>query len=308
MITEYCGLNRLIGVRFDKCGCINYFYTGKETPAVGDKVIAESEMGLDMGEVIRDDVDESSVKTQNPVTSILRVANEDDLEKVKENEKLAEEAACIFREKTAFHGLEMKLIRVRYLFDRRKILFYYYADDRVDFRALVRDLASVFHVRIELRQIGVRDVARIVGGMGVCGRPACCATHMSGKCNANIRMAKEQGIALNPAGLTGACGRLMCCLEYESAAYEDLRKGMPSNGDLVAQKTDLKKVGRVVGANVLLRKCKVLFEGDEGEKEIAYLSAEELEIVNKRIDNDRESGKRQNNGAEEKALRELTRE
>lgn len=299
-------MNRLIGVRFDKCGGINYYYTGKETPSVGDKVIAESEMGLDIGDVVQADVDGSGLKLQDPVRSVLRVATDEDLEKVKENEKLADEAGEIFKEKTAFHGLEMKLIRVKYLFDRKKILFYYYADDRVDFRALVRDLASVFHVRIELRQIGVRDVARIVGGMGVCGRPACCATHMSGKCNVNIKMAKDQGIALNPAGLTGTCGRLMCCLEHESAAYEDLRKGMPSNGDLVAEKQDMKKVGRVVGANVLLHKCKVLFEGEEGERETVYLSADDLEIVKKRSGAEKDVDDRRGESVDEKELMKLS--
>ena len=299
-------MNKLIGVRFDRCGSIGYYYTGNEDPAVGDKVIAESEMGLDMGDVVQDGVDESSVKLQEPVRSVLRVANEEDLEKVKENEKLAEGAGEIFKEKVAYHGLEMKLIRVKYLFDRRKILFYYYADDRVDFRALVRDLASVFHVRIELRQIGVRDVARIVGGLGVCGRPACCASHMSGKCNVNIKMAKDQGIALNPAGLTGACGRLMCCLEHESAAYEDLRRGMPSNGDIVAEKKDLKRTGRVVGANVLLHKCKVLFEGEDGERETVYLSVEELEIVKKRNAAYSGGDKLRDEGLDEKELMKLS--
>lgn len=299
-------MNNLIGVRFDKCGCINYYYTGNEEPEKGDHIIAESEMGLDIGEVVKVYDDDSFVNTQDTIKPILRIAGEEDFEKVKENEKLAEEAAVVFREKVSFHNLEMKLIRVKYLFDRKKILFYYYADDRVDFRALVRDLAFVFHVRIELRQIGVRDVARIVGGIGVCGRPACCATYMTGRCNANIKMAKDQGIALNPAGLTGSCGRLMCCLEHESAAYEDLRKGMPSNGDLVAERNNKKKIGRVVGANVLLRKCKVLFESDENEKEIVYMSAEDLEIVNKRSSCDKDSDKNRRDKAMDRELQKLT--
>ena len=199
----------------------------------------------------------------------------------------------------------MKLIKVKYLFDRKKILFYYYADDRVDFRVLVRDLASVFHTRIELRQIGVRDVARIVGGMGVCGRPACCASHMSGRSNVNIKMAKAQGIALNPAGLTGTCGRLMCCLEHESAAYEELREGMPSNGDLVADKNNKKRIGKVIGGNILLRKCKVLFEEEDGESEALYLSADDLEFVKKRKSDDSDRNRYDRTDVDEKELQEL---
>jgi len=301
-------VNRIIGVRFEKCGRIYYFFTGAEEVSVGDKVIAESDMGLEMGDVVQDDIEESSIKTSDPVKAILRAAGEDDFEKSAENEALAEEAGEIFKEKTAFHGLPMKLIKVKYLFDRKKVLFYYYADDRVDFRALVRDLASVFHTRIELRQIGVRDVARIVGGMGVCGRPACCASHMSIRSNVNIKMAKEQGIALNPAGLSGACGRLMCCLEHESAAYAELRQGMPSNGDLVADKKDKARAGKVIGGNILLRKCKVLFEGDDGESEVEYISADELEIVKKRRDEDRRAGRYGGGELDEKKLQELAGE
>ena len=298
-------MNRLIGVRFEKCGRIYHFYTGDEDPKVGENVIAESDMGLDVGEMVADNCDEASVRKESPVKAILRVAGEEDFEKIRENEKMAGEAGEIFKEKTAAHELDMKLIKVKYLYDRKKILFYYYADDRVDFRALVRDLASVFHTRIELRQIGVRDVARMVGGMGVCGRPACCASHMSGRCNVNIKMAKDQGIALNPAGLTGTCGRLMCCLEHENEAYEDLRKGMPSNGDIVADKKNKKRVGKVVGGNILLRKCKVLFE-DEEESEVLYLSADELDVVKRKKGGGAE--KYASDEVDEKELEGLTRE
>ncbi len=301
-------MNRLISVKFDKCGCIQYYYTGNEELKTGDKVIAESEMGIEMGEVLRNDPDEGKIreKTKEPIKSIIRVAGEDDISKVRENEILAEEAAKIFTEKTALHGLEMKLIKVKYLFDRKKILFYYYADDRVDFRALVRDLAYVFHTRIELRQIGVRDVARIVGGMGVCGRPACCTSHMSGRCNVNIKMAKDQGIALNPAGLTGTCGRLMCCLEHECAAYDELRKGMPSNGDMVSEKRNGKRTGKVVGGNVLLRQCKILFEDESGDSQIEYLSADELELVKKPRCSENEKVRYSGDDVDEKDIEKLT--
>lgn len=299
-------MNKLIGVRFEKCGRIYYFYTGGDEVKLGDKVIAESDMGLEVGTVFQDDLDEAAVKASDPIKAILRTAGEDDFKKCEENEALALEAESIFKEKTVLHGLDMKLIRVKYLFDRKKILFYYYADDRVDFRALVRDLASVFHTRIELRQIGVRDVARIVGGLGVCGRPSCCASHMSGRSNVNIRMAKNQGLVLNPAGLTGACGRLMCCLEHENTAYEELREGMPSNGDLVADKKNRKKTGKVVGANVLLRKCKVVFEEENGDSRIEYLSADDLELIKKRRGKDADSDDLSTEAADEKDLQRLT--
>ena len=210
---------KVIGVRFKKAGKIYYFAPSEGTLALGDAVIVETARGLEFGEVVipvRDVEDESVVQ---PLKSVLRKANHKDKEKVKQNKAKEEEAFKVCEKKIEEHKLPMKLVDVEYTFDVNKIIFYFTADGRIDFRELVKDLAAVFRTRIELRQIGVRDEAKMMGGIGCCGRPLCCATFLGDFEPVSIRMAKEQNLSLNPTKISGICGRLMCCLKYESNLY-----------------------------------------------------------------------------------------
>ncbi len=210
---------KVIGVRFKKAGKIYYFAPSEGTLALGDAVIVETARGLEFGEVVipvRDVEDESVVQ---PLKSVLRKANHKDKEKVKQNKAKEEEAFKVCEKKIEEHKLPMKLVDVEYTFDVNKIIFYFTADGRIDFRELVKDLAAVFRTRIELRQIGVRDEAKMMGGIGCCGRPLCCATFLGDFEPVSIRMAKEQNLSLNPTKISGICGRLMCCLKYESDGY-----------------------------------------------------------------------------------------
>jgi len=214
-------------VRFKRIGKVYYFAPGEEQYSIGDKVIVETARGIELTEVIMPNkrVDDEAVV--QPLRSVIRRATMDDLRVVTENERKAKEAFVICKQKILAHKLEMKLIEAEYTFDGSKILFYFSADGRVDFRDLVRDLAGVFRMRIELRQIGVRDEAKLCGGLGICGRPFCCATFLSDFQPVSIKMAKEQSLSLNPVKISGTCGRLMCCLKYEHDAYEDLLHTTP---------------------------------------------------------------------------------
>jgi cell fate regulator YaaT (PSP1 superfamily) len=217
----------VIGVRFKNVGKIYYFDPAGNQLKKGDLVIVETARGVECGEIAMENRligDESLVQ---PLKPLIRVATPDDLKKVEENRKKEKSAFAVCLKKIAFHKLEMKLVDVEYTFDNSKILFYFTADGRVDFRELVKDLASVFRTRIELRQIGVRDEAKMLGGLGICGKPFCCATFLSGFQPVSIKMAKEQGLSLNPVKISGICGRLMCCLKYEQEAYADLLRTVP---------------------------------------------------------------------------------
>ncbi len=211
-------MQTVIGVRFKQAGKIYYFSPGALSVAAGDKVIVETSRGIECGNVVLSprEVEENPDKF---LRTILRIATDEDLETLAANECKAKEAMKICEEKIAAHGLAMKLVNVEYAFDGHKILFYFTADGRVDFRGLVKDLASIFRTRIELRQIGVRDEAKLMGGVGGCGRPLCCATFLGDFEPVSIRMAKEQNLSLNPTKISGICGRLMCCLKYESECY-----------------------------------------------------------------------------------------
>ena len=223
----------VIGVRFKPVGKVYTFDPAGLKLDEGTPVIVETARGVECGFVAvpNYEVDEETIV--NPLKSIVRVADDRDKKQVKRNAEKEKEAFKICSEKIKKHGLEMKLIDVEYTFDNKKILFYFTADGRVDFRELVKDLASVFKTRIELRQIGVRDEAKLVGGLGICGRPLCCKNHLCEFQPVSIKMAKEQGLSLNPAKISGTCGRLMCCLKYEEEAYRELRRITPRIGSIV---------------------------------------------------------------------------
>ena len=244
----------IIGVRFKAVGKIYYFDPNGIEAKQGDQVIVETSRGIECSEVMlgNREVDESQVVA--PLRKVLRIATQQDLELLASNEKKAKEAFAICEQKIAQHKLEMKLIDVEYTFDGSKILFYFTAEGRVDFRELVKDLASVFRMRIELRQIGVRDEAKLYGGLGMCGRPLCCASFLDDFQPVSIKMAKEQGLSLNPTKISGTCGRLMCCLKYEQDAYEDLLRVTPKV-DAQVQTPD--GIGTVIEVNLLRGQCKV---------------------------------------------------
>lgn len=229
-------MTEVVGIRFKEVGKIYCFDPKGETLTPGQYVIVETARGVECGQVATGNEMVEEDKIVAPLKPIVRLATEDDIKKVAENRQKEKSAFTICEEKIAKHGLEMKLTDVEYTFDGSKILFYFTADGRVDFRELVKDLAAVFKTRIELRQIGVRDEAKMLGGIGICGRPFCCNAYMGEFQPVSIKMAKEQGLSLNPTKISGACGRLMCCLKYEQEAYEHLAKITPKAGALVETK------------------------------------------------------------------------
>ncbi len=266
-------MTRVIGVRFRKAGKIYYFSPGEEDIKTGQHVIVETARGVEYGYVVlgtREVEDEDVVA---PLKSVLRIATEEDEEIEKENIEKEKEAFSICKEKIKEHELEMKLVDTEYTFDNNKVLFYFTAEGRVDFRELVKDLASIFKTRIELRQIGVRDETKIMGGIGVCGRQLCCSSYLSEFIPVSIKMAKEQNLSLNPTKISGVCGRLMCCLKYEEETYEELNSKLPNVGDFVTANDGLK--GEVQSVNVIRQLVKVIVDvGDE--KEIREYRADQL--------------------------------
>ena len=223
----------VIGVRFKDVGKVYYFDPDGTSLKKGDRVIVETARGVECGEVAMENRDINNEEIVHPLKKMIRKATPQDVKKVEENRKKEKTAFDICLKKIAAHKLEMKLVDVEYTFDNNKILFYFTADGRVDFRELVKDLASVFRTRIELRQIGVRDEAKMLGGLGICGKPFCCSTFLGEFQPVSIKMAKEQGLSLNPTKISGTCGRLMCCLKYEQAAYSDLLRRTPKLGAIV---------------------------------------------------------------------------
>lgn len=226
-------MTKVVGIRFRPVGKIYYFNPEDIDVRPGDGVIVETTRGVEYGTVVLSDKEIDETEFNMPIKSILRKATEQDTQTAEENKKKASEAFSICLEKIASNGLEMNLIDVEYTFDRSKVLFYFTADGRVDFRQLVKDLAAVFRTRIELRQIGVRDEAKLLGGLGICGRPLCCSQFLGDFEPVSIKMAKEQSLSLNPTKISGTCGRLMCCLKYEQDAYEALLEKAPNVGALV---------------------------------------------------------------------------
>jgi cell fate regulator YaaT (PSP1 superfamily) len=266
-------MKKIVGVRFRTAGKVSYFDPIDFEIKKGDHVIVETARGVEYGTVVGEPREVNDKEIQQPLKPVLRIASERDDEQEKKNKEKEKEAFTICLEKIKKHNLEMKLIDAEYTFDNNKVLFYFTADGRIDFRELVKDLASVFKTRIELRQIGVRDETKIRGGIGICGRPLCCHTHQSDFIPVSIKMAKEQNLSLNPTKISGVCGRLMCCLKYEEDTYEELNRKLPGVGDYVTTSDGLK--GEVVGVNVLRQLVRVVVEeGDE--KEIHEYKAEEL--------------------------------
>ena len=241
-------MTEVIGIRFKSVGKTYYFAPNGIEFQVGDYAIVETARGVECGEVAMANTEVEDEKVVQPLKSVLRMATEDDLKTVEENHQKEQEAFKICEEKIKYHKLEMNLVDVEYTFDRGKILFYFTAETRIDFRELVKDLASVFRTRIELRQIGVRDEAKMLGGLGICGRPFCCSSFLGDFQPVSIKMAKDQGLSLNQVKISGTCGRLMCCLKYEQNAYDDLLKFTPKIGALV--ETSYGK-GTVVDGNLL---------------------------------------------------------
>ena len=265
----------VVGVRFNRSCKIYYFDPLKFDVKKDDDVIVETARGVEFGHVVMGVCRMPDDKIVQPLKPIIRVATQEDREKALQNREKEKKAYEICKEKIKEKGLEMKLIAVEYTFNGGKILFYFTADGRVDFRELVKDLASIFHTRIELRQIGVRDETRMLGGIGMCGRPLCCSTYLNDFAPVSIKMAKEQNLSLNPSKISGTCGRLMCCLKNEQATYEYLNKKLPSKGDVVQTPTGA--TGEVAGTNILRQTVKVLVE-DGDEKELFEYPVEELVI------------------------------
>ncbi|MDF2905676.1 MAG: yaaT [Herbinix sp.] len=270
----------VIGVRFRRAGKVYFFDPAGYDIKQGDNVIVETARGIEYGSVVLGPRDVEDEKIIQPLKPVIRQATDEDIAVEKRNKEKEKEAFHICLEKIKKHGLEMKLIDCEYTFDNNKVLFYFTADGRIDFRELVKDLASVFKTRIELRQIGVRDETKIVGGIGICGRPLCCHTHLSEFAPVSIKMAKEQNLSLNPTKISGVCGRLMCCLKNEEEAYEELNSKLPGVGDFVTTKDNLK--GEVQSVSVLKQVVKVIVTLENDEKEVREYKVEDLRFKPRR--------------------------
>ena len=271
---------KVVGVRFRKAGKVYYFDPLEFDIKQGSNVIVETARGVEFGYVVMGIKDLPEEKITQPLKPVLRPATEEDVKIQEENAAREREAFKVCLEKIRKHNLEMKLIDSEYTFDNNKLLFYFTADGRVDFRELVKDLASVFKTRIELRQIGVRDETKILGGIGVCGRALCCHTYLSEFIPVSIKMAKEQNLSLNPTKISGVCGRLMCCLKNEEEAYEELNSHLPNVGDYVTTPDGLR--GEVQSTSVLKQLVKVVVILDNDEKEIREYKATELKFKPRR--------------------------
>ena len=288
---------KVIGVRFRTAGKIYYFDPLNFQVKRGDHVIVETARGVEYGTVVGSPREVEDDKAVQPLKPVLRVATERDDEQEAGNKAKEKEAFKICQEKIRKHGLEMKLIDAEYTFDNNKVLFYFTADGRVDFRELVKDLAGVFKTRIELRQIGVRDETKILGGIGICGRVLCCHSHLSEFIPVSIKMAKEQNLSLNPGKISGVCGRLMCCLKHEEETYEELNRRLPNAGDYVTTDDGLK--GEVSSVNVLRQLVKVLVEVND-EKELREYKVEQLKFRRRQHGRGRKNGE-----GDEKEMKEL---
>lgn len=290
---------KVIGVRFRTAGKIYYFAPGELDVKLGDNVIVETARGVEFGRVVSGPKEVPHDEVVQPLKPVMRVATPEDVKTQEENKQKEKEAFDICLEKIKKHGLEMKLIDAEYTFDNNKVLFYFTADGRIDFRELVKDLAAVFRTRIELRQIGVRDETKIRGGIGICGRPLCCSTYLSEFAAVSIKMAKEQNLSLNPTKISGVCGRLMCCLTNEEEIYEELNSQLPSVGDNVTTNDGLS--GTVHSLSILRKLVKVVVNLENDEKEIREYHADDLKFRPRRK-------KAKVSKEEMKTLRELEKE
>ncbi|WP_022766726.1 PSP1 domain-containing protein [Butyrivibrio sp. XPD2006] len=293
-------MTRVIGVRFRTAGKIYYFSPGKYVIKKGDHVIVETARGVEYGTVVSEPQEIEDDKVVKPLKTVLRTSSTKDDEQEKANREKEKEAFKVCLEKIKKHNLDMKLIDAEYTFDNNKILFYFTADGRIDFRELVKDLAAVFKTRIELRQIGVRDETKIIGGYGICGRPLCCHSYLSDFVPVSIKMAKEQSLSLNPTKISGVCGRLMCCLKNEEDVYEELNRKMPAVGDYCIAKDGLG--GEVSSVNILRQTMKVLVEVND-EKEVHEYKLDEIETIRKKQKKKNNNGKK--NSQEDAEMKEL---
>ena len=270
----------VIGVRFRAAGKIYYFDPADRQIKIGDQVIVETARGIEYGYVVLGNREVDETKVIPPLKPVIRMATDEDRAIEAKNKEKEKEAFKICQEKIKKHNLEMKLIDAEYTFDNNKVLFYFTADGRIDFRELVKDLASVFKTRIELRQVGVRDETKILGGIGICGRPLCCHSYLSEFIPVSIKMAKEQNLSLNPTKISGVCGRLMCCLKNEEETYEVLNSKLPGIGDTVTTADGLR--GEVHSVNVLRQTVKVIVVVDKDEKEIREYKVDQLKFKPRR--------------------------
>lgn len=269
-------MTKIVGIRFRTAGKIYYFDPLDFELETAMHVIVETARGIEMGTVLIPPKEVEDDKVIQPLKPVIRVATDEDEKNVERNREREKEAFKICKEKIIRHGLEMKLVDAEYTFDNNKLLFYFTADGRIDFRELVKDLAAVFRTRIELRQIGVRDETKMMGGLGICGRELCCKSYLSDFVPVSIKMAKEQNLSLNPTKISGVCGRLMCCLKNEQETYEYLNSRMPNVGDIVVSRDGTR--GEVKSLNVLRQNVKVLVENGD-EKEMREFSVDDLKFT-----------------------------
>ncbi|MCR5120429.1 MAG: stage 0 sporulation protein [Lachnospiraceae bacterium] len=289
-------MKTIVGIRFNTGGKVYFFDPAGLTIERGMHVIVDTAKGMEYGTAVDRIREIEDEKLKAPLKPVLRIATERDDKQNAENREKEKDAVRLCKQKIKDHGLEMKLIEVEYTFDRSKIIFYFTADGRVDFRELVKDLASLFHTRIELRQIGVRDATRMIGGIGTCGRELCCHSYMTDFIPVSIKMAKEQNLSLNPGKISGMCGRLMCCLQYEADTYAYLNRNLPGNGDTVT--TPLGIEGKVASVDVLRQRVKVIVEENDS-REIEEYHVDELKFIKRR------KGKKENENLTEEELKEL---
>ena len=287
---------KVIGVRFRQAGKIYFFSPGKLQLKKGDQVIVETARGVEFGSVVDGPKEVAESEVTQPLKPVLRIATEEDKRNEQKNREREKEAFRVCKEKIRKHELDMKLINAEYTFDGNKILFYFTADGRIDFRELVKDLAAVFRTRIELRQIGVRDETKLCGGIGVCGRCLCCHTYLADFAPVSIKMAKEQNLSLNPTKISGVCGRLMCCLTNEEETYEELNSRLPTVGETVTTIEGLK--GEVQSVSVLRQQVKVIVTLDNDEKEVREYKVDDLRFKPKK--------KRRDTKVSKEEMRELS--
>ncbi|MCI2062117.1 MAG: stage 0 sporulation family protein [Eubacteriaceae bacterium] len=297
----------VVGIKFRNAGKVYYFDPAGFDVSAGDNVIIETARGIEFGTVTMEQSQVHPDDIVQPLRKIIRVADENDKAKYLENEGKKEKALEICAEKIKKHGLEMKLIDVEYTFDNSKVIFYFTADGRVDFRELVKDLASVFRTRIELRQIGVRDKAKMVGGVGCCGRELCCHQWMCDFQPVSIKMAKCQNLSLNPSKISGMCGRLMCCLKFENSTYQELKKGMPDSGETVM----IPEGKAIVWETDILEgkiKCRLIEEDDKSDRHEQKLSTEVYVYGKEDVKRLGRKGSRNNKKNEEEEIPEEVKE
>lgn len=266
----------VVGVRFKKAGKIYYFAPGDLNIEKGNYLIVETARGIEFGECVIGPKNISEEEIVSPLKNVLRIADSEDMTKHEENKKKEKEALDICLNKILEHNLNMKLIDVEYTFDNNKVIFYFTAEGRVDFRELVKDLATIFKTRIELRQIGVRDEAKMIGGLGPCGRPLCCSSFLGDFASVSIKMAKEQNLSLNPTKISGICGRLMCCLNYEQSTYEDIRRRLPKVGSIVETPEGQ---GEVIGNSTVKETVKVKMKNSFDEEVIISVNINEVQLI-----------------------------